>query len=54
MTLLTTKEVSDILKIEPQCLRIQIRKHKIPHIRIGNRIRVELSEVLEKLKNGQK
>ena len=54
MRLLTTKEISDILKIEPQCIRQKIRKHRIPHFRIGNRIRVELDEVLKKLKNGQK
>ena len=51
MTLLTTKEISDILRIEPQCLRFHIRKHRIPHFRVGNRIRVELSEVLKTLKN---
>jgi excisionase family DNA binding protein len=54
MTLLTTKEISSILKIEPQCIRHHIRKHRIPHFRIGNRIRVELKEVLKKLENGQK
>ena len=54
MKLLTTKEISDILKIEPQCIRQQIRKLRIPHFRVGNRIRVDLNEVLKKLKNGQK
>jgi len=51
MTLLTTREISNILRIEPQCVRLKIRKHNIPHFRVGNRIRVELSEVLNRLKS---
>lgn len=45
MTKLTLSEMSERLNISPRTLRRYITTYKIPHIKIGNRLRFDASRV---------
>lgn len=42
---LTVQEVADYLRVSRQTVYTMIRANKIPHFRVGNKVRFKLSDI---------
>ena len=47
--LLTTREIAAALRVDPATVRVYIKRGYIPAVKVGNRWRFDLAEVMEAL-----
>jgi excisionase family DNA binding protein len=45
MRYLTVQEAADLLRVSPKTIYEQVAQKKIPHIKIGTRIRIDLQRL---------